>query len=41
LTIHWLDLVAPIAIGGFWIAAFVSKLETRPSPIGRYVPEAA
>jgi hypothetical protein len=28
--INWLDFVAPIAIGGIWLAAFVWQLEKRP-----------
>ncbi len=27
---HWLDLVVPIAIGGFWVALFFRNLRTRP-----------
>jgi hypothetical protein len=30
LHISWLDLVAPIAIGGFWIAVFVWQLQGKP-----------
>jgi len=30
LTIHWLDIVAPIAVGGIWIAAFAWLLKRRP-----------
>ncbi len=29
LGMHWLDLVAPLAIGGFWVAAFVWQLKGR------------
>jgi hypothetical protein len=29
-AIHWLDFVAPIAIGGFWLSAFVWQLKARP-----------
>lgn len=28
--IHWLDLVTPIAIGGFWAAAFAWQLKRKP-----------
>ena len=28
--IHWLDLAAPIGIGGIWIAAFIWQLQKRP-----------
>jgi hypothetical protein len=28
-SIHWLDLAAPIGIGGLWIAVFVWQLKTR------------
>jgi hypothetical protein len=28
--IHWLDLAAPIAIGGVWLAVFLWQLEERP-----------
>lgn len=35
LTIHWLDLVAPLAIGGIWLWLFVRELGKRPLlPIG-------
>jgi len=27
---HWLDLVVPIAIGGFWLALFFHNLRSRP-----------
>jgi hypothetical protein len=27
--LHWLDLVVPVAMGGFWIAAFVWQLKRR------------
>ena len=30
LRVHWLDLVAPVGIGGVWLAAFVSILKSRP-----------
>lgn len=29
LTIHWLDIAAPIAVGGLWIAAFTWLLKRR------------
>ena len=28
--ISWMDVVAPLAIGGFWIGAFAWQLEKRP-----------
>ncbi|HEV8112980.1 MAG TPA: hypothetical protein VGR31_09410 [Planctomycetota bacterium] len=30
LVVHWLDVVVPIAIGGFWVAFFVQNLKGRP-----------
>lgn len=27
VSVHWLDLIAPVAVGGIWIAAFVSGLK--------------
>jgi hypothetical protein len=30
LAIHWLDIAAPIAVGGIWIAAFAWLLKRRP-----------
>lgn len=30
LTIHWLNIVAPIAIGGIWIGLFVWQLKGQP-----------
>jgi hypothetical protein len=30
LAFHWMDLVAPLAIGGFWIWLFVRELGKRP-----------
>lgn len=30
LSIHWLDFVAPVGIGGLWIACFVWLLKKRP-----------
>lgn len=29
-SIHWMDLAAPVAIGGIWIAAFLWMLQRRP-----------
>lgn len=29
-SIHWLDLAAPVALGGFWIAAYLRQLVARP-----------
>ncbi len=30
LSVHWLDLAAPIGIGGIWMAAFLNQLRGRP-----------
>jgi len=30
LSIHWLDLATPLAIGGFWLASFAQGLKGRP-----------
>ena len=30
LTVHWLDLAAPLGIGGVWVAAFIWLLKGRP-----------
>ncbi len=30
LHIHWLDLVAPVAIGGLWVAMFAWQLKDKP-----------
>jgi hypothetical protein len=30
LTLHWLDIAAPIGMGGLWIAAFARELAARP-----------
>jgi hypothetical protein len=31
---HWLDIAAPVALGGFWLAAFYGQLKKRPlSPL--------
>jgi len=30
LNIHWLDIAAPIGIGGFWLAYFFYNLRQRP-----------
>ena len=30
LTIHWMDILAPIGIGGVWLAAFFWQLESAP-----------
>jgi len=30
LSIHWMDLLAPIGIGGIWIAVFIWQLKSRP-----------
>jgi hypothetical protein len=28
--LHWLDLVAPAALGGIWLAAFLRQLKRHP-----------
>ena len=30
LRIHWMDIVAPIAFGGIWLAVFLFRLSARP-----------
>jgi len=30
LYVHWLDVVAPLGMGGLWIAVFVWQLQRRP-----------
>jgi hypothetical protein len=30
LGFHWLDLAAPVGLGGIWVALFVSNLKSRP-----------
>jgi hypothetical protein len=30
LSLHWMDLTAPIGIGGIWLAAFARQLKSRP-----------
>jgi hypothetical protein len=30
LMVHWMDILAPVGIGGLWIAAFVAQLKRRP-----------
>ncbi len=29
-AVHWLDLVAPLAIGGIWVAYFIVQLKGKP-----------
>jgi hypothetical protein len=38
---HWLDAASGAALGGVWLAAVLSDLTARPSPVGAYRPEAA
>jgi hypothetical protein len=42
LHVHWLDFVAPVAIGGIWVALFLWQLRSRPLlPLGEpYLAEA-
>ncbi len=35
VAVHWLDLVAPLALGGLFVAVFLWQLGTRPHPAGR------
>jgi hypothetical protein len=28
--VHWLDLVAPLFLGGVWLLAFARELRSRP-----------
>ncbi len=30
LSLHWLDVAAPIAVGGFWLAFYIRQLKSRP-----------
>ncbi|HXE75979.1 MAG TPA: hypothetical protein VNN18_10140 [Candidatus Xenobia bacterium] len=30
ISLHWLDVAAPIAIGGFWLAFYIRHLKSRP-----------
>jgi hypothetical protein len=30
LSVHWLDLAAPLGLGGIWLFAFTRELKTRP-----------
>jgi len=30
IRLHWMDVLAPIGMGGIWIAVFVSQLKGRP-----------
>jgi hypothetical protein len=35
LSIHWMDLAAPVAVGGIWLALFLRNLRARPLlPLG-------
>ncbi len=35
LSLHWMDLAAPVGLGGIWLAFFVRQLKSRPLlPIG-------
>ena len=35
LAVHWLDFVAPVAVGGVWVALFLGQLRSRPLlPLG-------
>lgn len=30
IHLHWLDLVLPVGLGGIWLAAFLTRLKSRP-----------
>ena len=30
LTIHWMDIAAPVGLGGIWLAMFLRNLRQRP-----------
>ena len=34
LFVHWLDLAAPLAIGGLWLWMFLTQLAQRPAAGG-------
>ncbi|MGD8394265.1 MAG: hypothetical protein PVF43_02190 [Candidatus Eiseniibacteriota bacterium] len=35
LTLHWLDLVAPVAVGGIWLGVYLTLIARRPLlPVG-------
>jgi len=35
LWIHWMDLAAPVAVGGIWLALFLRYLQMKPLlPLG-------
>ena len=38
LVIHWMDLLAPMAIGGLWLASFARQLNSRPLVPLHYPP---
>lgn len=38
LTVHWLDGVAPIALGGLWLAVFIWQLQRRPFLLPQHDP---
>jgi hypothetical protein len=29
-AVHWMDIVAPLGVGGIWLAGFLSQLKSRP-----------
>ncbi len=35
LSIHWLDVAAPLALGGIWLGVFVTRLKQLPAPLDR------
>ncbi len=30
VSLHWMDLVLPVALGGLWVAAFAWQAKKRP-----------
>jgi xanthine/uracil permease len=30
LSLHWMDVAAPIGVGGFWLAFYIRQLKSRP-----------
>ena len=30
MSVHWMDLTAPIGLGGIWLVAFARELKSRP-----------
>ncbi len=30
ISLHWMDVAAPVAVGGFWLAFYIRQLKSRP-----------